>query len=488
MSNKKCVAFISMLYCFICPHTNAQTLTVKPWETASEVPGVPKGTIMTPAYSKALARNIYIWGWPLVNSYNRRTMFAKAPAPGLNGGILPVAPVGYVSMLTDYISPAQRWVAHPNQDVVYGFGFGAVNDEPVVLQIPDFGDRFWVYAIYDARTNEFSKLGKQYGTKPGNYLIVGPNWKGNIPKDIKGVIYAPTELVAIGPRVFMNDSAEDRAAIQSVINQIVIYPLSKYTGKSQTVDWKNAPIFKTQGNTEGETQWVDPASFFNQLPGILDKVPPLPGEEGLYAQMKALLAAASSNPEIAQLIQQVAINTEKEIISEFFNFRTNGVNLPGGWTSPPNVARWGYDYATRTATAKSNMYVNQPAETRYFFAEVDNKGQRLNGNSNYTLTFPKFQTPPANGFWSLTMYNSLHFFEKNNLHRYSLGTKNLKNMKYNNDGSLTIYIQNASPGKEKESNWLPAPQGKFEMTIRTYWPKEEVNEGHWSPPPVIRMN
>lgn len=470
------------------PLAYSQNNTDAQWKTAAEVPAVPQGTIITKAYAKTLARAIYIWGWPIANSYNRRTMFAKAPKPGLNGGILPVAPIGYVSMLTDYISPAQRWVAHPNQDVVYGFGFGAVDKEPLILQIPDFGDRFWVYALYDARTNEFSQLGKQYGTLPGNYLVVGPHWKGNIPPGITNVIHAPTELVAIGPRVFMNDTEEDRAAIQPLINQIAVYPLSEYTGKTKTTDWKKSPIFKADGKTEGETQWVNPTTFFDQLPSILDKVPPLPGEEALYAQINALLTAAAANPEIAQTIKQTAIETDNEIISEFFDFRTNGVQLAGGWTTPINGARWGYDYATRTATAKSNMYVNQPAETRYFFIEVDNNNQRLNGEKTYQLTFPKGQTPPVNGFWSLTMYNARHFFEKNDLNRYSLGTKNLGRMKYNDDGSLTLYIQKNSPGKDKEANWLPSPSGEFEMTIRTYWPKNEVNKGDWNPPAVIQIN
>lgn len=126
---------------------------------AAEVPGIPAGTVITPSSAAIIAQDTYLWGWPLVNAFNRRASFAKAPEPGLIGGILPAAPTGYVSLLTGYISPEQRWVAHPNQDVVYGFGYGATDDDPMVLQVPDFGDRFWVYAFYDARSEEFSKLG-----------------------------------------------------------------------------------------------------------------------------------------------------------------------------------------------------------------------------------------------------------------------------------------------------------------------------------------
>lgn len=452
--------------------------------TEASAPGIPAGTVMTKEAASVIAKDTYLWGWPIVNAYNRRASFAKTPEPGLVGGILPAAPIGYVSMLHGYISPMQRWVAHPNQDVVYGFGYAAVDDEPVVLQVPDFGERFWVYALYDARSDEFSKLGKQYHTKPGNYLLVGPHWKGKVPQGITQVIHAPTELVAMGPRVFVNDSKEDQDALQTVLNKVVIYPLSKYDGKNKTTDWKNSPHFPQAESSSGETKWVDPATFFDQLADILPKVPPLPGEEGRYAMINAMLAAAKNHPEIKKAIDEAAAETETQVITPLFDFKTNGEKLPGGWNTPANGARWGYDYLTRTATAKSNMYVNQPEETRYFFIEDDSSGQRLNGNSAYTITFQKGKTPPVNGFWSLTMYDPQHFFAKNDKERYSVGTKNLKDMHYNADGSLTVYIQNASPGKEKEANWLPAPKSDFEMTIRTYWPKAEVLNKSWTPPVV----
>ena len=465
----------------------AQEYQVAPAKTAAEVSGIPAGTVITKEFAKAFAKDVYVWGCPIVNAFHRRDLFAKSPEPGLNGGILPVAPVGYVSMLSGYIVPEQRWVAHPNQDVVYGFGFGAVDKEPVILQIPDFGDRFWVYAIYDARSDEFSKLGKQYGTKPGNYLVVGPNWKGDVPAGIAGVLKSPTDLVAFGPRIFKDDTKEDSEAIQSVLSQVAIYPLSKFTGEKKITDWRKTPHFPvSDSGSKSEIKWVEPATFFDELPAIIEQVPPLPGEESRYAMMNALFATAKADPEIKSTLKQAAIEAEKELVTPMFNFQTNGRTYPGGWNSPPHGAAWGFDYVTRTATAKSNMYVNQPDETRYFFVQIDGDGKRLNGKNTYTVTFAKGKEPPANGFWSLTMYDPQHFFAANTTKRYSVGTKNLKNMAYNADGSLTIYVQNKSPGKEKEANWLPAPDSDFEMTIRTYWPKPEVNSGEWTPPPVKR--
>lgn len=164
------------------------------------------------AYVRMVARNAYSWGWPMVNMLNRRTSITKAPHPGLLGGILPVAPQGQLAMLHDYVNPDQRAVACPNQDVVYGLGFFDLDSQPVVLQVPEFRDRFWVYAIYDQRTDQVGQLGKPYGTKPGFYLLAGPNWQGELPQGVTDVVRSPTSLANIIPRIFMNDTDEDRAA------------------------------------------------------------------------------------------------------------------------------------------------------------------------------------------------------------------------------------------------------------------------------------
>ena len=133
---------------------------------------------MHPEYAKAIGRMAYVWGWPMVNQMNRRAAITQAPQPGRLNGVLPAAPRGQIAMLNDYIDPGQNFVTCPNQDVVYGLGFFSLDEEPVIMQVPDFGDRFWVYALYDARTDQFAEIGKPYSTKPGFYLLVGPNWKG----------------------------------------------------------------------------------------------------------------------------------------------------------------------------------------------------------------------------------------------------------------------------------------------------------------------
>lgn len=136
------------------------------------------GVVMHPDYARTIAQMAYVWGWPMVNMINRRAAITQAPQPGHLNGVLPAAPRGQIAMLADYIEPSETFVTCPNQDVVYGLGFFDLDAEPVVIQVPDFGDRFWVYALYDARTDQFGRLGKPYGSKPGFYLLAGPNWQG----------------------------------------------------------------------------------------------------------------------------------------------------------------------------------------------------------------------------------------------------------------------------------------------------------------------
>ncbi|WP_165856329.1 DUF1254 domain-containing protein [Marinobacter sp. JSM 1782161] len=457
---------------------------VPPPQSASDVPEPVSGAPLAPEYASAIGRMAYVWGWPLVNMHNRQTLFATAPKPGLLGGVLPVAPLNQVSMLSDYLRPEQRFVTSPNQDVVYGAGFLALDQDAVVVQVPDFGDRFWVYQVVDQRSDSFAAMGIQYGTEPGHYLLVGPDWDGETPDGIKGVFHSQTHLGAVFPRIFMDDTAEDREAIQPLIDQVMAYPLAEYTGEMKTTDWSESPTIPNPNEGgDGETQWVVPEEFFKVLPEVLAETPPLPGEEGIYATVRQVLDAAADDPDLMEALTQTAVETEEQVISDMFEFRNNGVDAGNGWRTQQNAARFGYDYFQRTATAKGNMFSNVPQETMYFGADFDSTGDRLDGAGNYTVTFPAGQLPPVNGFWSLTLYNEQHFFYPNELDRFSLGTKN-KSLVTNDDGSLTIYVQNENPGGEREANWLPAPEDHFSLYIRAYWPKEAITNGDWTPPTI----
>ena len=226
---------------------------------------------------------------------------------------------------------------------------------------------------------------------------------------------------------------------------------------------------------------------FDLLPAVLKNVPPLPGEEALYGWINSVLEAAAKDPQVAATLKATAIATEKEMFDKFLQWQYNGRPAGNGWNSPVNNAKWGTDYLNRATTGKSNILENTPGETKYLYRDLDSAGQQLHGKNLYSVTFPKGQTPPVKGFWSLTLYNAQHFFNKNPLTRYSLGTKN-KTLQYNADGSLTLYAGATSPGKDKESNWLPAPDGTFSLYIRCYWAEQAVIDGSWMPPQVMKAS
>jgi hypothetical protein len=450
--------------------------------------GPVPNTILTDEYVKHIASFAYLWGWPMANIHNRKKTFEKLPGPGYMGGIVPIAPANRLGMLTDYIVPEERVVACPNQDVVYGFGITDFTKDAVVVQVPDFGDRFWVYQICDQRLDGYAPIGKMYGSKPGFYLITGANWKGKVPAGIVKVFKCSTDLGVVVPRVFQQDDPADKAAIQPLIQQINMYPLSEFDGKMKIKDWTKMRKYPSQdsGNGQEETKWVQPAIFFDELPAILKEVPARPGEEALYGQMKSILDGAAKNPHIKALLKQVALEADQKLIPPLFQFVNVGYPVKYKWTTQNNGAQFGTDYLTRTSCAKANIFVNKPNETKYFYQDLDSTGARLSGNSKYTVTFAKGEIPPVKGFWSVTLYNQHHFFSPNQLKRYSLGTKN-KNLQYNADGSLTIYVQSNPPDQSKISNWLPAPKEPFSIYVRCYWPEERVLTDSWTPPPVLKM-
>ena len=450
-----------------------------------KIEGTPPGTVTTKAYVEMVARLAYLWGWPLVNNLNRALAVAHLPEPGRVGGVIPASPPGYISMLTDYIDAAEHFVTCPNQDTVYGAGYQRLEDTAVVIQVPDFGDRFFTYQIANARTDSFGRIGKQYGTTPGFYLLVGPQWQGTAPVGITAVIASETNLVAVFPRVFMDDTAADRQAIQPLINQVMVYPVAEFDGTMKTKDWSKTPAFPAPASGAGETKWVIPEKFFDELPVVMKDIPPLPGEEAIYGMIHSVLGAAATDAEVKATLLAAAVAAEDELIKPLFNFHNNGRPVGNGWTSPSNGARWGTDYLSRAATARSKMYDNAPEETRYIYTDFDAEGARLNGTHRYTVTFARGDVPPVDGFWSLTVYNKEHLFEPNRLNRFSLGTKS-QDLKFDPGGSLTLYFQNKSPGTDRESNWVPAPADDFSLYIRAYWPKAGILDGTWRPPAVVR--
>src|SRR5215469_4414262 len=246
----------------------AETLLLPSPGWAQAMPGAPvAGSRLTAEYVKQVGRMAYLWAWPMMNIENRLLTFRPLKDHGLSGGVLPVGPVNEVTMLTDYIEPSERAVACPNQDVVYGQAVLDMTQEPVVVQVPDFGSRFYVYQIVDQRTDAFADIGAMYAMTPGFYLLTGPDWNGTVPKGITKVFRSPINVGFLIPRVFREDTDADKQAIQPLINQIMSYPLSRYTGQMQTQDWSKTPKLGGGDSGEAEVKWVKPETFFDELPG-----------------------------------------------------------------------------------------------------------------------------------------------------------------------------------------------------------------------------
>ncbi len=183
-------------------------------------PALPPGPDMrvriSEEYARHVARDALFWAWPMLDIYNRRAACAQVPELA-RAGALAVAPLNRLAMLPDFVAPEQRHVACPDRDAVHGIGMLALDVSPVVIQVPDFGNRFWVYQVVDLRTDRFAKLGRMHATRPGFYLLVGPGWDDEVPRGIAGVFRSPTATGIVAPRVFQDDSPEDNNAAQRAL-------------------------------------------------------------------------------------------------------------------------------------------------------------------------------------------------------------------------------------------------------------------------------
>lgn len=444
--------------------------------------------LLDAADARAVAAEAYVWGWPLAYVHQVRVALERVPYPGRSGG-MPVAPLNRLAMLADRASHRLRGVACPNQDVFYGFGMFDLAASPVVLQVPDFGGRFWLYQLGDQRTDAFADFGSMHGTTPGCYLVVGPNWSGTPPTGITAVVRSPTRYAYCIPRIFFSDAPGDREAALPLVNQVAAYPLDEYAGAMQTVDWSKARWLPDVTGKGRRAIGVSPNDFLDLLPTLLQDVPPRSGEEPLYARMRRLVRSLESAPALRQHVEDAVANADRNVVAPLFHFRNVGEALPGGWTTLLNGGEFGTDYHTRTAVAKSNVFVNRRHETAYYFLDVDAEGRRLEGGREYRLTFPRGSLPPARGFWSLTVYDERHALPEEAGGRHSLGSRT-EALEYGPDGSLTITIgpaEGLSPegSSAADQNRLTTPAAGFSLYLRLYWPETAVIEGAWTPPALV---
>ena len=421
-----------------------------------------------------------VYGLPLLIFDLTKHVYTNTAAPEPNGH----APLNQFGNFAKYPTAANRDVVRLNVDTLYSFAWLDLSKEPLILSVPDTHGRYYLMPMIDAWTNVFQSPGKRTtGTKAGNFAIVGPGWTGTLPK---GVIEykAPTNVIMVAGRTQANGPA-DYKVVNALQAQYKITPLSAwgkpYAPPAGIVDpaADKAPPAEQIAKMSTET-------FFKRLAEQLKLNPPPAADAPAVALLAKIGIVPGQDFDMAKLDPAVAkgLQNSVKIALEKLQQAAKKTGDPiNGWNIPPkDVADFGTDYGTRAVVSLIGLGANVVADAIYPSAFVDGEGKPLNGANRYVLHFDKGQMPPANAFWSITMYDAQSFFVDNPINRYNVAA--WMPLKYNRDGSLDIYIQRDSPGKDKEANWLPAAKDDFSMTMRVYWPKPAMLDGTWKPSPV----
>ena len=427
-----------------------------------------------------------VYGYPLVIMDVTKDKTTNFTAPIAFGG-----PVNQFANVRAFPDASFKDVVRANVDTLYSSAFLDLGPEPIVMSVPDTDGRYYLMPMMDAWTNVFASPGKRTtGTKAGNFAITGPGWKGTLPAGVTQV-KAPTNMVWIIGRTQTN-GPDDYAAVHKIQDDFKLVPLSKF-GKPYTppsgkvdpsIDMKTPPVVQVARMTSEQ--------FFDRFAMLLKDNPPPASEAPVLAKLAKIgivpgqkFDPSELDPAVAKGLSQ-ALPTALAKLNEAAPKTGAPVN---GWRVPPMIlGQYGSEYGVRAAVALFGLGANLPEDAVYPSVYVDADGKPLDAAHKYVIRFAKDQAPPVHAFWSVTMYDPHSFFVPNSINRYAISS--WMPLAKNADGSIDLYVQATSPGKDKESNWLPAPQsGAFNMTMRMYWPTEKapsIIDGSWKPP-VVRM-
>ncbi|KAB2842644.1 DUF1254 domain-containing protein [bacterium] len=441
------------------------------------------GNKLTPQEAATIATQAYIYGYPLITMEMTRRVMTNVTKPEKNH-----APMGQFYNSKTYPDASFRDITAPNADTLYSTAWVDLSKEPYILSLPDVNGRYFLMPILDAWTTVFEVPGKRTtGTMAQKYAITGPGWSGQLPAGLKEY-KSPTNLVWILGRTYCTGTPQDYRAVHALQAKYSLVPLSSY-GKSYTppagaVD----PSVDMKTPVRSQVNAMDIGGYFKLMAQLMKANPPAAADAPMVAQMAKLGIVPGQKfdmdkfpKDVAKALQTVPQAAQQMIAAQMKNAGSD-VN---GWTFSTKTGVYGTDYLQRAFITAIGLGANRPQDAIYPTSEVDSTGKPYDGANKYVMRFEKGQTPQAEGFWSLTMYDADYFFVDNPLNRYTLSSR--FPFRYNPDGSLELYIQKESPGKNKESNWLPTPQGKFVLMLRLYWPKESVLGGSWKPPAVTRL-
>jgi hypothetical protein len=430
----------------------------------------------------AISKEAYIYGFPMVDSYRiQYDYFQDKDNPEFK------APWNHIANIPRVSTAADTTAQTPNADTPYSWLGLDLRAEPIVLTMPVIAkDRYFTVQLIDAYTFNFAYIGSRAtGNDGGSFLIAGPNWKGEKPSGVKQVIRSETEFMFAFYRTQLFDPG-DIDNVKKVQAGYKVQTLSAFAGTSP----KTAPTVDFLKPISREAQKTS-LEFFNILNFVLLYCPTDSSEIDLMARFAKIGVGAGKKLEVSKLSPEVKQAMEAGIAAAWADFDGVLKQFNEGKVTSGDVfgtrAEMKNNYLYRMTAAVLGIYGNSKQEAIYPTYGVDSDGQKLSGTNNYTLRFASGELPPVNAFWSLTLYKMPEsLLSANPINRYLINSPMLPQLKKDSDEGLTLYIQNESPGKDNESNWLPAPKGPFVMYMRLYWPKEEASDGRWTAPSLKR--
>lgn len=435
--------------------------------------------------ANAIATEAYLYLYPLVTMDLTRRQSTNVDKVGEFAG-----PENMFVNVPTYPTAAMKTVVRPNFDTLYSAAWLDLTKEPMVVSMPSTDGRYYLLPMLDMWTDVFASPGwRTTGTKAQTFLVTPPGWTGTVPGGLTQ-IKASTPYVWIIGRI-KTDGPDDYAAVNKIQDAITLRPLSQ----KDNADWKPEPTkidpdidMKTPPKEQVDTMPGD--KFFTYAAELMKLQPPHFTDQPIIARMKRIGFEAgksfdfeNANPAIKSAVQQ-APKAAQELMAWKLPRLAEVVNY---WSmNTDTVGVYGNYYLKRAILTQQGLGANVPEDAIYPLNIGDKDGKPLDGSNNYTIHFEKDEIPPVDAFWSITLYDPQGFQVANPLNRFAVS--NWMPFQYNDDGSLDLYFQNESPGKDKEANWLPAPKGPFNLTMRLYAPKSAALTGKWSPPPVTKVD
>lgn len=458
-----------------CKKDNSKETVEKTTNTDSKKPDLKE--------IRAIAKEAYIYGFPLVdNSRVQYAYFVDKQNPEYK------ATWNVIHSVPRVFTPEDKAIQTPNSDTPYSSIGLDLRTEPIVVIIPPIEkNRYWSLQLVDMYTFNFAYLGSRTtGNEGGNFMITGPDWKGEKPKGISQVITCETEIAMAMIRTQLYNVADLKNVIV-IQKKYAVKTLSEYLGKPAPPKAKPIDFVKPLSPEEQKTS----LEFFNKLNFALQFCPVHPSEKELRARFATIGVQEGKVIDFQTLDSDTKTAMEDGIKDAWAELAELKKKIEKGEVSPGDAFGTREflknNYLYRMSAAVLGIYGNSKEEAIYAAYYVDGNHEKLNGKNRYTLRYAAGQYPPVNAFWSLTMYEQpASLLVANPLNRYLLNSTMLSQFKKDPDGGLTFYIQSDSPGKDKESNWLPSPKGDFSMIMRLYWPKESALNGTWKQPPVMK--